>query len=160
MIRARAALLALGLPAAPVAAQTVPADPTSFAAASDVTAQVAAMEKAMKPGQGFLWQPLVREGATVAALEIWKKPGRPAVHPDQAEYAMVVAGAGTLVSGGTLAEPTVVKPDLTEGSRIVGGTTRMLRPGDVFLIPAGVPHWFGITGERLVLLGTKLPTGR
>ena len=32
-----------------------------------------------------------------------------------------------------------------------------LGPGDVILIPAGTPHWFGISGDRLVLLGTKLP---
>ena len=136
------------------------ADPTSFAAAAEVKAQVRAMAGAMKPGQGFAWQPLVRDGDTVAAIEIWKKPGRPAVHPDQAEYATVLAGAGTLVSGGTLADATVVKPDLTEGSRIVGGTTRTLAPGAVILIPAGVPHWFGITGGKLVLLGTKLPKAR
>jgi len=28
----------------------------------------------------------------------------------------------------------------------------------VILVPAGVPHWFGITGDRLVLLGTKWPS--
>ncbi|MEN2790396.1 hypothetical protein ABC974_12225 [Sphingomonas oligophenolica] len=45
---------------------------------------------------------------------------------------------------------------MIEGSRIEGGTTRSLHPGDVFPVPAGTPHWFGITGERLVLLGTKI----
>jgi quercetin dioxygenase-like cupin family protein len=65
-----------------------------------------------------------------------------------------------MISGGTLADAKVTRPDLTEGSRIVGGTTRTLKTGDVFLVPAGVPHWFGITGERLVLLGTKLSTAR
>jgi mannose-6-phosphate isomerase-like protein (cupin superfamily) len=154
-----AALLGFAALASPALAQTPPIDPTSFSAASDVTAQVAAMARAMKPGQDFLWQPLVRDGTTVAGLEYWKKPGRPAVHPDQAEYAIVISGAGTLISGGTLAEPVARKPDLTEGSRIFGGKTRTLGPGDVFLIPAGVPHWFGITGERLVLLGIKLPKG-
>ena len=159
MIR-RFALPVLAVLAAPGTARTAPADPTSFAAAADVAAQVEAMGKAMKPDQGFAWQPLVRGGAQVAGLEIWRKPGRPAVHPEEAEYATVIAGAGTLVSGGTLADTTVVKPGLTEGSRIVGGTTRRLAPGDVMLIPAGVPHWFGITGERLVLLGTKIRTSR
>ena len=147
-------------PAAPLPATLSPADPTSFAAAADVSAQVEAMGRAMKPDQGFAWQPLLRDGAQVAASEIWRKPGRPAVHPEEAEYATVIAGAGTLVSGGTLADATVVRPGLTEGSRIVGGTTRRLAPGDVFLIPAGVPHWFGITGARLVLLGTKLRSAR
>ena len=151
----RLLLLAL-LVAAPVAAQA--ADPTGFATSAAVKAQVEAMDKAMKPGQGFAWQPLVRDGDRSAAIEIWKKPGKPAVHPDQAEYAIVLAGAGTLISGGTLDVSRVVKPDLTEGDRIVGGTTRRLAPGDVILVPAGVPHWFGITGDRLVLLGTKWPS--
>jgi len=149
-------LLAFGSTAA--IAQTT--DLTAFASGADVTTQVAAMAKAMKQGQGFAWQPLLRDGETVAALEYWKTPGRPAVHPDQAEYAIVIAGAGTLISGGTLEAAKPVKPDLTEGDRIIGGTTRTLKPGDVMLIPAGVPHWFGITGGRLVLLGTKLPVRR
>jgi len=149
-------LLAFGSTAA--IAQTT--DLTAFASGADVTTQVAAMAKAMKQGQGFAWQPLVRDGETVAALEYWKTPGRPAVHPDQAEYAIVIAGAGTLISGGTLEAAKPVKPDLTEGDRIIGGTMRTLKPGDVMLIPAGVPHWFGITGARLVLLGTKLPVRR
>jgi quercetin dioxygenase-like cupin family protein len=155
-----AVLLVAAALAVPGAAQTPAADPTSFAAATDVAAQVKAMGKAMKPQQGFAWQPLLRDGAQVAAIEIWRKPGRPAVHPEEAEYATVIAGAGTLVSGGTLADAKAVAPGLTEGSRIVGGTTRPLRAGDVMLIPAGVPHWFGITGRQLVLLGTKLRSAR
>lgn len=145
-----ALIAALGLAAAGPAA--VP-----FASAAEVKAQVAALDASMKPGQGFAWQPLVGDGEHVAALEIWKAPGRPAVHPAEAEYVVVIDGAGTLVSGGTLRDAKVVKPGLTDGSRIDGGSTRTLRPGDVMLIAAGTPHWFGITGKRLVLLGTKMP---
>ena len=133
-----------------------PGDPTGYASAADVKAQVEAMRRAMKPGQGFMWKPLVRGGDAVAALEYWKTPGKPAVHPDQAEYVIVIAGGGPMVSGGRLVAPVTTNPTLIEGSRIEGGTTRALHPGDVFLIPAGTPHWFGITGDRLVLLGTKI----
>jgi len=156
--RTTIAVLALLALASSASAQTASGASDSFAGAGDVRAEVAAMAAAMKPGQGFAWHPLLRDGERVAALEYWKKPGRPAVHPDQAEYATVIAGAGTLVMGGKLDQPVVVKPDLTEGNRIIGGTTRTLGPGDVFLVPAGVPHWFGITGDHLVLLGMKLPT--
>ena len=145
-------LMALALAAAPSSI-----DPTGYASAADVTAQVEAMRRAMKPGQGFLWKPLVRGGDAVAALEYWKKPAKPAVHPDQAEYVLVIAGSGTMISGGRLVDPVTSNPTLIEGSRIDGGTTRALHPGDVFLIPAGIPHWFGIIGDRLVLLGTKIP---
>ena len=132
-------------------------DPSGFASGARVQAQLREMLAEMKPDQGFMWRPLVREGATVAAIEIWKKPGRPAVHPAEAEYAIVLEGSGTLVSGGVMSDPTPKNPNLVEGSQIEGGTTRTLGPGDVILIPAGVPHWFGIAGDRLILLGIKLP---
>lgn len=134
-----------------------PTDPTAYVSAADVKAQVESMRRSMKPGQGFMWQPLVRGGGdAVAALEYWKKPGKPAVHPNQVEYVIVIAGTGTMVSGGRLIDAATTNPTLIEGSRIDGGTTRALHPGDVFMIPAGTPHWFGINGDRLVLLGTKI----
>jgi len=150
----RLLLATLLLPAAALA-QTA-GDPTGFAASAEVQAQVEAMRQDMKPDQGFMWRPLVRGGDAVAALEYWRRPGKPAVHPDQAEYVVVIAGEGTMVSGGRLADPVTTNPTLIEGSRIEGGTTRALHPGDVFLVPAGTPHWFGIKGDRLVLLGTKI----
>jgi mannose-6-phosphate isomerase-like protein (cupin superfamily) len=144
-----------------VSASALPAqtasDPTSFAASADVRARIAALEKTMKPGQGFAMASLVEADRTSAALEYWKAPGKPAVHPDEAEYATVMAGSGTLVSGGTLVAPKLRFPGLVEGDRIEGGTTRKLAVGDVFLIPAGVPHWFGID-DKLVMLGTKIRT--
>jgi mannose-6-phosphate isomerase-like protein (cupin superfamily) len=153
-------LLAMSSGIAGASAQTNGSDaasPPGFASGADVQVQIRAMLAAMKPDQGFMWRPLVRDGTTVAAIEIWKKPGRPAVHPSEAEYAIVLEGSGTLVSGGTLADAKTSNANLVEGSRIEGGVTRTLGPGDVILVPAGMPHWFGITGERLILLGIKLP---
>lgn len=149
-----AALLLLAI-AAPSSAQV--AAPTGFAAPADVQALVEKIGAGMKPGQIFAMAPLVRAGASVASVEYWKGPGRPAIHPSDAEYAMVVAGAGTLVSGGTMTDPEVTNPGLTQGGRIEGGASRPLAPGDVIMIPAGVPHWFGVTGGKLALLGIKLP---
>ena len=159
-ICATSLLLAVSSGVATASTQTSPAQaagPSGFASGADVQAQIREMLAEMKPDQGFMWRPLVRDGATVAAIEIWKKPGRPAVHPAEAEYAIVLEGSGTLVSGGAMADSKVSNANLVEGSRIEGGATRPLGPGDVILIPAGVPHWFGITGDRLVLLGIKLP---
>lgn len=131
--------------------------PAAVADSAEIRTAVAEMAAEMREGQGFHYRPLLRDGRTVAALEYWKAPGRPAVHPSEAEYAVVIEGAGTLVSGGTMAEPRETRPGLVEGARIEGGATRALHPGDVILVPAGVPHWFGVTGGKLVLLGMKLP---
>ncbi len=150
-----AVVLAIGATSS-LPAQTA-GDPTGFAGSADVRARIAALEKTMKPGQGFAMAPLVQADGTSASLEYWKAPGKPAVHPDEAEYATVMAGSGTLVSGGTLVAPKLRFPGLVEGDRIEGGTTRKLAVGDVFLIPAGTPHWFGIDG-KLVMLGTKIRT--
>ena len=162
-LSAASVLLAMSAGITGASAQTVApqsAAASGFASGADVQAQVATMLAEMKPDQGFMWRALVRDGKTVAAIEIWKKPGRPAVHPAEAEYAIVLEGKGTLVWGGTLVEPVTKNPNLIDGTRIEGGETRVLGPGDVILIPAGVPHWFGIDGERLVLLGIKLPAAK
>ncbi|WP_374293502.1 cupin domain-containing protein [Sphingomonas sp.] len=141
-----------------VAAVAQSADPPAAVADSaEIRTAVAEMAAEMREGQGFHYRPLLRDGRTVAALEYWKAPGRPAVHPAEAEYAVVIEGAGTLVSGGTMTEPRETRPGLVEGARIEGGATRALHPGDVILVPAGVPHWFGVTGGKLVLLGMKVP---
>jgi quercetin dioxygenase-like cupin family protein len=160
VLRLALLLLSLSGSAATARAQTNAAEAPqekAFASSADVKAQISAMLGEMAPDQGFLWRPLVRDSTNVAAIEIWKRPGLPASHPDEAEYAIVLEGAGTLVMGGTLADPKPRSATLVEGSRIDGGTTRQLRPGDVLLIPAGTPHWFGIEEDRLVLLGIKLP---
>ncbi len=148
------AIAVLALPTLAFAQE--PADQTAYVTAADVRSQVDHMRRSLKPGQAFMYQPLLRAGDASAALEYWTRPQKPAVHPDQAEYVTVLAGAGTLVSGGTMVDPVTTNPTLIEGSRIVGGKTRPLHVGDVFLVPAGTPHWFGITGGRLALLGTKI----
>lgn len=142
---------------APVCAQMV-ADPTVQANPDEIKTEVGSMLASMAPGQTFMWRPLLKAGPHTAALEVWKAPGRPAIHTAEAEYVMVVQGSGTLVTGGILSHQRLVSPGFVDGAVIEGGTTRPLAQGDVVLIPAGVPHWFGIPGEPLVLLGIKIPT--
>jgi mannose-6-phosphate isomerase-like protein (cupin superfamily) len=153
-------LIALGLTLMPAVATAQVTTPAELATSAEVRAAVAALGASMKPGQGFAYKPLVRGGTAVAAIEYWRKPGRPAIHPTDAEYAIVLQGAGTLLSGGTMTEPEVTNPGLTQGTKIEGGTTRPLKPGDVIMVAAGSPHWFGIDGGTLVLLGIKVPVGK
>jgi mannose-6-phosphate isomerase-like protein (cupin superfamily) len=64
------------------------------------------------------------------------------VHTADADLAYVKEGTATLVTGGALQNPRTVEPKEIRGDSIIGGETRELHPGDVVVIPSGVPHWF------------------
>jgi mannose-6-phosphate isomerase-like protein (cupin superfamily) len=79
-------------------------------------------------------------------------PGAPVVglaHAQVTETYVILSGAGTLVTGGALGNPrafpadnevvTVLAGPSTSGA-IQNGTSRPVKPGDVIIIPAGVPH--------------------
>lgn len=157
-MRRAAMILALAAATAgPGEAQAPGADATMFRAGTDVQAAVAAIARAIKPGDDAVNRDLIGYAPFPATIEYWQKPKQPASHTREAEYVTVLAGAGTLVSGGTLVDPRPWYGTTLGGARIAGGTTRRLAPGDVFIVPEGTPHWFGIDGPRLVLLTMKLP---
>jgi mannose-6-phosphate isomerase-like protein (cupin superfamily) len=54
----------------------------------------------------------------------------------------VLRGSATLVTGGTAINLKPTGPEELRGSGIRGGETRELKPGDVVIIPNGIPHWF------------------
>ena len=56
--------------------------------------------------------------------------------------------------------PDVILASPTEIDAAVAAMEKEMKPGDTFLIPAGVPHGFGVEGGRLVLLGIKVTVGR
>jgi len=64
------------------------------------------------------------------------------------EVYYMLEGTGTLVTGGKLVDeqssglsPNTGKPNF-RGSRIEGGVTRKVVPGDIIIIPGRVPHWW------------------
>jgi len=136
-------------------AQTPP-DPISFANAAEVRAVVAQMAHDIKPAEDMLYHPLLTAAPYTVAVEYWVRPKQAAAHLKEAELVYVLEGSGTLVSGGTLANAHHWY-DETNGGDIVGGKTRPLKPGDVVLVPEGVPHWFGIDGGKLVMLTLHMP---
>jgi mannose-6-phosphate isomerase-like protein (cupin superfamily) len=64
------------------------------------------------------------------------------------EIYYMLEGSGTLVTGGKLVDErsTGVSPNTKRpnygGSRIEGGVTRKVEPGDVIIIPGNLPHWW------------------
>lgn len=77
------------------------------------------------------------------------------VHSQITETYYILSGGGTLVTGGTLASPRSFPSDgdivrilagPTTSGPIQNGHKRVVKPGDIVIIPAGVPHgWTGVT---------------
>jgi mannose-6-phosphate isomerase-like protein (cupin superfamily) len=69
-------------------------------------------------------------------------PGMAEIHTRDTDIAYILQGSAILVTGGTATEVKSVGPEELRGSAIQGGATHRLVPGDVVVIPNGVPHWF------------------
>ena len=69
-------------------------------------------------------------------------PGVAEIHTRDTDIAYVIQGSAILVTGGTAVAVKSIAPEELRGTSITGGETRKLVPGDVAVIPNGVPHWF------------------
>jgi quercetin dioxygenase-like cupin family protein len=86
--------------------------------------------------------PLVETGDYKIHASRREGPGVAEVHTRDTDIAYVLRGSATLVTGGTAVELKSIAPEELRGAAITGGETRQLVPGDVVVIPNGVPHWF------------------
>jgi len=71
-----------------------------------------------------------------------ESPGMAEVHTGDADLVYVLDGTATLVTGGSVSGLKMTGEGEFRGQVIEGGDTRALKKGDVFIVPAGVPHWF------------------
>ena len=69
------------------------------------------------------------------------------------EIYYIVAGEGTMVTGGQFKDPTKISSDLLGGmlrGEIVDGTLQPVKVGDIAIIPKGMPHgWHEITTDTI-----------
>ena len=68
--------------------------------------------------------------------------GQVEVHDKETDVLYILDGEATFVFGGKMVGGKTTQPGQWLGSDITGGQTRHLVKGDVYVIPAGVPHWF------------------
>jgi mannose-6-phosphate isomerase-like protein (cupin superfamily) len=66
--------------------------------------------------------------------------GEAEIHENQVDVITVVSGGGTLVVGGNAVDTHQTTPGELRGKSITGGSSHKMSPGDVFHIPAKVPH--------------------
>ncbi len=64
------------------------------------------------------------------------------IHEFDTDIVYVLKGSATLITGGKPVAAKTIAPHEFRAPDVEGGETRKLVPGDVVIIPSGVPHWF------------------
>jgi mannose-6-phosphate isomerase-like protein (cupin superfamily) len=105
-------------------------------------------------------------GVSVVSRPKSSVQGGPVEHEKVTEVYHVIAGSGTLVTGGKLigAKPRAANaPQVSQlngpsvsGTSVEGGETRRISPGDVVIVPAGVNHWFTEIQESLTYIVVRV----
>lgn len=70
------------------------------------------------------------------------KAGVVEIHEQDTDIVYVLKGSAQLITGGTPVGTKTIAPHEFRAPTVNGGERRMLVPGDVVIIPNGVPHWF------------------
>ncbi len=70
------------------------------------------------------------------------KAGVVEIHEQDTDIVYVLKGSAQLITGGTPVDTKTIAPHEFRAPTVSGGETRTLVPGDVVIIPNGVPHWF------------------
>lgn len=96
-----------------------------------------------KVAAGFLkGMPLVEQENYKVHASRRDAAGQVEVHTKDTDIIHVLTGTATLVTGGTIVGGKDTGPEEIRGTSVAGGETRTIRPGDVIIVPHGVPHWF------------------
>jgi mannose-6-phosphate isomerase-like protein (cupin superfamily) len=114
---------------------------------------------AYRLGVGVLRRGATRAGAPVGAIS----------HSKVAEIFYFVSGTATLVTGGAVDNERPFPPETefvrlavgpSSGGTFRDGDRRAIGPGDVVVVPAGVPHGFDDIRDRVTYLSIRPdPTG-
>ncbi len=83
--------------------------------------------------------------------------GQAEIHEKDTDLIHVLSGKASLVTGGKVVNPKTTGPGEIRGASIEGGETRALEPGDVVVVPHGVPHWFREVSGPLTYYVVKVP---
>jgi mannose-6-phosphate isomerase-like protein (cupin superfamily) len=99
----------------------------------------AAADQAAKPTPNQ-HEPIISAPPYALVLErrVGKAPA--ALHPAHAELMIILDGAGTLTTGGTMAGAGALNGNTINGTGVTGGADQHIAKGDFILVPEGTPH--------------------
>jgi mannose-6-phosphate isomerase-like protein (cupin superfamily) len=90
-------------------------------------------------------------------LAFRSRSGGGELHQNFADQFYILDGHATLITGGTIVDPKTTAPGEIRGSSVNGGTSQVLRPGDVVHIAAGIPHQMRVAdGESVTYYVVKI----
>jgi hypothetical protein len=135
-------LMAIGvfLAAMPLLAQDKLFDYHSSAELQGKTHQ--AMAKAAASPAGSAGERIAGYGDHAITIAARTKSGGPEVHEQWTDVIMVTGGQATFVVGGVIVGEVAAEsgaPGEKRGSDVTGGTTQLVKKGDIINIPAGTP---------------------
>lgn len=112
--------------------------------------RAAYLRKMAKLGDGSASETLKEYPQHIAMLSFRSRSGEAEVHERFADLFIVLSGAATLLTGGTVTGARMIAPGETRGASIEGGTPQTLRQGDIAHVPAGTPHQMLLQGESTI----------
>ncbi|HYM12759.1 MAG TPA: AraC family ligand binding domain-containing protein [Bryobacterales bacterium] len=96
-------------------------------------------QSATKKG-GLAMEQLGNHGNFTFMVARRDQPGQPEVHANWSDIFIAQQGSAELIYGGRVEGGHEETPGEGRGGKIVGGKTQKLGPGDMVVIPAGMPH--------------------
>lgn len=136
--------------AAPISADAE--EQVTFVSAKKIEADI---RGAPEKGPGVSWVDYAATPKYLTGVIRRTDPGKAEVHQGMTDVWYIIAGSGTLITGGDLVEPVETDPGELRGEAISGGDTRVVAKGDIITIPAGVPHWVSKIDREIVYLIVK-----
>jgi mannose-6-phosphate isomerase-like protein (cupin superfamily) len=125
-------------------------DPAQHWTPAVLLERAAYLRKLARAGNGAASETIGEFPQHHAMLSFRARSGEVEVHDEWADLFVVLAGAATLVVGGTVVGARLIGPGETRGDAIEGGMRQELRAGDVVHVPAGTPHQFLLASDKTV----------
>jgi mannose-6-phosphate isomerase-like protein (cupin superfamily) len=122
--------------------------------------QIDEVEKALEKQTGNKAQDIVAPAGLQTRIAVFHDEKRVddmvELHDGSDDYYYVLAGAATLLLGGTLDDPKEISPGEWRSKTASGGQKITIKSGDLVFVPRGTPHQRTVTGKGFSMILVKI----